>query len=94
MAEVPQHFGCSPPGLQKPCCTTPGKRTVVFRNSYNERLVGLATLPELVQVLLQLAQGLWGNVLMSLALLRRRDKTWGRCRYWGSLSFGSMAVFI
>ena len=48
---VPQYFGGSPPGLQKPCCMTPSKRTVIFRNGNSERLVGLATLPELVQVL-------------------------------------------
>ena len=61
IAEAPQHFGWRPPDLQKPCSTTPGKRTVVFRNGNSERLVGRAKLPELVQVLLQLAQGLLGN---------------------------------
>ena len=70
IAEVPQHFGGSPPGLQKPCCTTPGKGTVVVRNGNSERLVGLATLPELVQVLLQLAQGLLGNLPPVMASLR------------------------
>ena len=38
------------------------KRTVVCRSGNSEQLVGLATLPELVQVLVQLPQGILGNV--------------------------------
>ena len=46
----------------KTYCGTPSKRTVVFRNGNSKRLVGLSMLPELLQVLLQLAKGLLGNV--------------------------------
>ena len=65
-----QHFARSPHGLQKRCCPTPTKGMVVTRDVNTKGLVGLATLPKLVHVLLQLAHYLLGDVLPICGLVQ------------------------
>ena len=57
-----RHFGWSPPGLHKACCPTPSPGTVLIRNGNRECLKGLAVRPKLAHVVLQLVQGLHGNL--------------------------------
>ena len=54
-AQLAHHLGWCPSGPQKPCGSTFNKGAIVTGDGDGKRRVGLAALPELARVLLQLA---------------------------------------